>query len=117
MKKLTGKQWKEFYNDPQYWGPDSWFEEENMTINGNPIPDDNLSDADSLNTMKDTDIVCINGGVVYLSNNFNDTVSLESHITQWKKTKNTTLILIEVKKELEKDIKQSIKNLGGKILV
>ncbi len=117
MKKLTGKQWKEFYNDPQYWGPDSWFEEKDITINGKPIPNDDLSDADSLNTMKDTDIVKINGGVVYLSTAVNDTVLLENHIAQWKKAKNITLILIEVKKELEKDLKQSIKNLGGKILV
>lgn len=115
MKKMTGKEWKEFYNDPQFWGPDVWAVSKEITINNESIPDD-LGDVDWLNNMKDTDIVRISGGIVYLTDDAKDGPSLEKYFLDWRKSQNVAKILIEVRKKETDYFKQAIQHMGGKII-
>lgn len=118
MKKMTGKEWKDFYNDPVYWGPEVWFEGEEITVNGQALDsDDPWGETNGLDSMEDTDIVRIAGGIVYLTEDAKDGPSLEKYFLTWRKAQTVTKILVEVRKKEAEYFKQAIKHMGGKVIM
>lgn len=111
MKKMTGKEWKDFYGDPNYWKEGIWFDGEYITIDGEPIEDD-----EALDQVKDDSIVRILSGVVFLNDEDTVGVSLETYYARWKKEQTTVTLVVRVNKTRLPHLEQLIKDNGGKIL-
>lgn len=113
--KMSGFEFKKFWNDSEYWpGKDgeTYVEEEEITVNDVVI--DELVDPDSV---KDTDIVVINGGYINSDNESIDGRELEKHFKLWKKKQSKTTFLVECDKSNLDGIKSAILAAGGKVVL
>lgn len=110
MKKMTGKEWNEFYSDPVFWEDGVWYEGEEFSVDGQVV--ENCNDI----TIKDDAIVRISGGVVFLNDDDKEGISLESYFTKWKKLQTEETILFKIHKNKAEEVKRIIKAYHGKIL-
>lgn len=104
MIKTTGAEFKEFYNDSEFWPESAWHDYETITRNGK-VKDDYIGIADS-------DIITIEGGAVY---EVPDEPTFEEYFKLWRKKQSTAIIVVECLKEKSETLKTAIKELGGKI--
>lgn len=111
--KISGKEWNEFYNDKKYWPDygDIWHEDELVTINDNLVDEINYD----LSTIKDTDLIEVKYGVVYLGS-YEKTISLLSYFKRWKKEQNNSIVMFTCKKEDEAYFIGKLEKHGAKIV-
>ena len=109
MKKLTGKEWKQFYHDDSFWRKGVWFEEEMLTVNGEEQEDLDMDE------VEDDDIVRISGGVVHFPEEEKEDLSFEVFISRWQKMQRTERFVVTVDKERSASLKELIKANHGKI--
>ena len=110
MVKTTGKEFKEFYNDPKIWKVGTYYEDEYIIVNGEePGPDFDVE------KLKDTDRIVLEGGTFYSSENERFGTTLEVVFKKWRKEKTVVYTVISCRPEKLALIKDAIKKLGGKI--
>lgn len=108
--KMSGAEWKAFYNDKAFWS-NVTHGEEVITINGQP------DDSEKYVDMEDTDVVRVEGGLVYDHENSDEPIcSLETYIKRWRKAQKQATLTILIDKASEKALREIVKTLGGKIL-
>ena len=92
--KMTGAQFKAFL--AAEWGPDAYWEETEITVNGEPMPDD-CDDA----FVKDADTITITGGVIYQDqvHNPQSCINAEPFARKWLKAQSTVTLMVEVPRE------------------
>lgn len=113
--KTTGAEFKEYYQDENYWVLDAWHDDHAIKVNGEYI-DDITTD------MPDDAEVVIESGVVFIpvqseSGMEEKDVPLVSHFKAWRKQKTCTTLVITVEKEHLDAVKVAIKSQQGVVSV
>lgn len=109
--KTTGAEWNRFYQDEAFWPEGRWPEEEDVTLNGQPVGEDF-----AFESIADTDVLVVSGGVVFDQDVVEEICSLEALFKRWKKKQSTIRIVMEVPKEKEQEFREAMKSGGWKIL-
>lgn len=109
MIKMTGAEFWEFYNDPKFWPEGVWHDDEVMTVNGAVVSDY------STETILPDSQVTIDGGVIFLDEEGEESRSFEGHIKKWRKSCTVAYFTVEAPKDKLDAIKTAIKAAGGKI--
>lgn len=109
MIKTSGAMFKRFYNDDSAWPKDSWHEDEELLVNGEPIGDGSFDD------IPDDAEVILSGGVVFGLPNGTET-SMELHLKRWLKRQTTTVVLVECDHSAVDQVKAAVKAAGGRVL-
>ena len=105
--KTTGLEFKRFYNDKSIWGYGVYYEEEELTVDGII-----LKDNDEIDSIPDSAKVALSGGVVYLNPSDTDGPSMEKYFRMWKKKQDTEIIVCEVKKDRKAEVEDAIRKMG-----
>jgi len=108
--KITGKEWKLYYNDKSAWPENAWHEDEFITVNGKEADDDTR-----LDRVKDEDEIILVGGVRFENSNDTEGHSFESHFKKWRKTQSGSFVTIFIPFEKKMDVSAALKSLGIKI--
>lgn len=108
--KATGREWKDFYEDDNFWPKGAWHEGEEIWIDGKWLEEFTPEE------LSDSSILTVKGGIVYLSEDANDGPSLETFFKRWRKNRNTTIFIVEVSKECTDAMRALIVSAGGKIV-
>ena len=117
MVKIIGVEWNRFYADESAWPEGAWYDDAEITIDGQLVDDDF-----DLSEVPDSAIMTVSGGLVFLDGSVNNAMNyqrqivLETHLRRWKKRQTTTVILFEVHKSDVDAIKSAIANAGGKVI-
>ncbi|MBK7107446.1 MAG: hypothetical protein IPH62_19440 [Ignavibacteriae bacterium] len=113
MINTTGLEWKEFLNDKNLFNEETeqWIDNFNLYINGSEVDDDF-----DISIIKDTDVIKIEGGEYHPSSysTDNDRTDLDVVFKKWKKERNEMCLIIKIKKEDEKLVRELIKKIGNK---
>ena len=108
--KTTGREFKQFYNDNSWWSPETWHEDDEISING-AERDDEME----LGAIPDDVIVSISGGVV-LGLPDGKQPTLEAYFKRWRKEQNTAHLVVECSKEAVQTVMSAVKAAGGKVV-
>lgn len=108
MIKTIGAMIKRFYNDDSAWPEDSWHEDEDLLVDGEPIGDRSFDD------IPDDAAVILSGGVVFGLPNGTET-SMELHFKRWLKRQTTTVVLVECDHSAVDQVKAAVKAAGGRV--
>jgi hypothetical protein len=105
---MTGAQYKAFLNSD--WGPDAYWEEAEITINGNPIPEDGIND----DAIKDSDTMVITGGAICQDQvkHPHTWINAEPFARKWLKSLSTVTLMVDVPREHADDYAARIGALG-----
>ena len=108
--KMTGAQYKAFMEAD--WGPDAMREEAEITINGEPVPEDFCDDERTL--MKDGDLITVSGGVLYPDQTGRPRhfIDAERFARKWLKDQSVVTLLVEVPREYSDQIAKLIAENG-----
>ena len=108
--KATGAEWQKFYTDAAFWPEGAWHEDEEITIDGDPWPEDqDLAHPPAVGKMT------VSGGIVRLSEDALDGQSLEAYFRRWKKLQDTVFLGIEVHKDRAEAVRIAVVAAGGKV--
>ena len=108
--KTTGAEWKKFYRDDSVWPKDSYYQDEEITVDGAE-----WNWELDIMTVSDSAILRVSGGVVFLKDDDDNQPSLEAHFKRWRKKQNTALILCEAPKDRAAGVEAAIIAAGGKV--
>lgn len=109
--KMTGSEFKAFYNDPAFWPEDVWHEDAELSVDGVDQPD-GIDDE----KLSDTSVVKISEGVVFGPKwDGSDNPSLESYFKSWRKKQSSTFFTVECDKAVFEAVKAAIIAAGGKV--
>lgn len=106
--KTTGLEWKKFHMDDREWPNDSWYEDEEVRVDG-----DILSCDFDFNLIPANAIVSVSGGVFYDGNN--SPMALQTKFNRWRRKQKTTVLLVEVPKDKASAVSNAIAAAGGKV--
>lgn len=109
--KMSGSEFKRFYNDPKIWPDDVWHEDTEMSVDGVDQPDGIDDEA-----LSDTAVVSISGGTVYGPQWDGDNPSLETYFKRWRKAQALTFFTVECDKADLDAVKAAIIAAGGKVI-
>lgn len=107
MITLSGKEFKEFMDDDEYWTKDTFLEDDTIIVDNFEV-----SETFFYNNISDTSIVKATGSIIFKDK----VVKLETFIKNWRKKQNTTYIILELDKDNLEDILKSLKSLNCKII-
>ncbi|MDY0362672.1 MAG: hypothetical protein RBR08_14570 [Desulforegulaceae bacterium] len=107
--KISGYEFKKFYEDPIAWPDGCWHEEAVLKINGEKM-DLNID------FIKDTDEIEFIEGVVYTEDDVVSIGTLEESFLKWRNAQDTVFVLVQVDKNLLDSVSAAIRNAGGTIL-
>lgn len=107
--KTTGAEWKKFYNDPGFWPPGAWHDDEVITVGGVACEEVLFDD------VADNQQFTVHGGVVYLKENDRDGPSLESHFRRWRKRQSNLYLCVVVPRDKETELREFLKQIGGAV--
>lgn len=105
--KVTGAEFKKFYNDSSIWTEGVYHEEVVFAVNGVVV--DELSDP-----LLDTDIVSFSGGFITNEDNAN-LGTFTGAFRKWKKKRSAALFVVECDINNVNHVKQCIHQAGGKV--
>jgi hypothetical protein len=94
---MTGAQFKAWLNSD--WGPDAMWEEEDYTVNGAEVLEDEQYDTDKI---ADTDVVVLKSGIIFTDQNdiqHCPTISAVTHAKSWLKAQSTVTLMVDVPRE------------------
>lgn len=106
-KNISGKELKAFYADPTFWPDDSYQDDTEFLLNGKVCTE--------LPELKDSDVIQIRGGV-FVSDNDEKVILLQSAFNKWKKTQTRTHLVIELDVSKEAEVRKSLQAMGVKII-
>jgi len=114
--KTTGAEFKRWYTGPYWEGNGMWHEEEIITVNGGEVGE---LDSD-LNSVEDTDVLTISGGIIYdddaIPYDPENSKDFEKEFRKWRKQQNFVILLVQVPKSFEGELRDYLKTLKGKVL-
>lgn len=108
--KMTGAQFKAWLNSD--WGPDAMWEEEDYTVNGAEVLEDESYDTDKI---ADTDVVVLKSGIIFTDQNdirHCPTISAVTHAKGWLKAQSTVTLMVDVPREHADWFATTIKGMG-----
>ena len=108
--KTTGAEWERFYADEVFWPDGAWHEDEEITIDGNPWPEDQ-----DLAHPPASGKITVSGGIVRLSEAALEGQSLEAYFRRWKKLQDTVFLVIRVHKDCADAVRIAVVSAGGKV--
>lgn len=108
--KISGADFKKFYNDKKWWPDGIWHEEESISVNG-VEKDCYETDYDKI---LDSDLLVISGGCVLSDKR--EICSMETYIRRWKSALAERIILVKAPQKKLGDIVGAIKGAGGKVI-
>lgn len=109
--KVTGAEFKRFYDDGPWWTGETFHEDADLSINGTLRPDGIDSDS-----VQDTDEVTISGGVMLGPEwEEGEGPSLEEYFERWRKAQTTEIFSVECDKTIVDAVKAAIRQAGGKV--
>lgn len=109
--KVTGAEFKRFYDDKSWWPKNSYHEGADLSINGELQPDGIDSDS-----VQDTDEVTISGGFMFDPEwEEGEGPSLEEYFERWRKAQTTEIFSVECDKTIVDAVKAAIRQAGGKV--
>ena len=110
--KTTGKEFKQFWEDPEFWPADgeTYVEEELITVNG--VEQESFDH----NTVSDVDILAVSGGMVFSPVVGPEDQSLESYFKRWRKKQATATLVVECDITKRDELAALIKSNGGKVV-
>lgn len=107
--KMTGAEFKRFYNDPLSWPEGTWYEDGVITVDGveqEEIHEDKISD-----TAKVV-IVC---GVVFLNQDDREGVAFDTYFRRWLKMQTMRQLVVQVDASKLDAVVAAVKAAGGKV--
>lgn len=113
--KTNGAEFKKFYFDPEWWFTQNdskgtehtWWDDGLILINGEEVDDPE--------DCGDTDLVELVDGVVLGTVVGRAAPSLEGYFRRWKKAQNELSFLVSCPRSKEKEVRDAIRDAGGKI--
>jgi hypothetical protein len=108
--KTNDAEWKAFYNDAAAWPDGTWHEDEEITVDGEPV----YGDVD-FGSVSDECAMTVKGGVVYLSID-QEGPTLETYFRRWKEKQTTATILVKLPKDKLGDFGAALAAFGAKIV-
>jgi hypothetical protein len=111
--KLSGKDFKKFYTDKEYWPEDMWHESETVTVEGVE-----LEESYDYTEIADDAVVRVTGGVVQRDSAFDkdESMTFERFLKIWIKRQSRVRLIVEVHKDDLSSFKSTIRGFGWKIL-
>jgi monoamine oxidase len=110
--KMSGKDFKDFYNDPTLWAGEAYHDDVLILVNGAEFVSDAL-DGDA-STIADTDQVVVEYGVYYAPDGADK--DLAAVARRWLKARSTTTLLVEVAKDKQVALVAAVKAAGGRVV-
>jgi len=108
--KTSGLEFKAFYNDSKVWKNGRWHEDEIVFINHH------LVDEFDIAKINDSDMVLIEGGVIYEEDGATEVGGFEGQFRKWKRNQDTTTLLVRAPNAKTEAIRAAIKAAGGTLL-
>lgn len=109
--KTNGKELKEFWNlSEPWWLKDGWVEGDSYTVNGVE-----MDESFEPGSAEDTDQITIVSGVIVDATSERE-LDLNTQFRKWRKSLNTTTVVVEVANDKLDALKFHVKSLGGKIV-
>jgi hypothetical protein len=109
--KISKSEWQAFIADDQFWG-ENYMEDVLLELDGIEMSDD---DDKFKNLPPNASLVVSSGAVL---NSVGDYIrSIDAQIKLWRKKRQYTTIIVEVKKDALDDVKSAILSAGGKIIL
>jgi hypothetical protein len=108
--KMSGAEFKKFYEDDEFWPDGVWHEDAQISVDGEDRPDGVES-----NEVSDTSVVVIEGGALFGEQWEYEGPSLETYFRRWRKKQTTTFLTVECDHTKLEAVKAAIKAAGGKI--
>jgi hypothetical protein len=117
--KTTVAEFTAFYNDPEVWANEAWYEDATLSIDGKEVPDE--TDWSTVpESLGAASTLVINGGVLLrpkkkgsMSNT--DAFDFEAVFKRWRKAQTTATVVASVPKEKLDELKAFLKTIGGKV--
>jgi hypothetical protein len=107
MIKTSGKEFKAFYNDQEYW-QDGWFHDDTK------ISVDGEDDTDlDLGAIGDLSEVIINGGTVFKGDYAAANISFEKHFKDWRKAQKFEFVTVKIPKGKSESVLEFVKSLNS----
>jgi len=100
--KMTGAEFKRYYNDDDAWQEGWWHEDAQIEIDGE-THDDVPGDID------DSAKVRIIGGAIVRGHEDLEAISMEGHARKWLKTQSTVSLAFDVPKDKVEAVKAAVK--------
>lgn len=105
MKRMLGVDFKRFYSDPAIWGPDTYWDDGTISVDGNP---EASLDGEAVS---DTSIVVIDGGELY-EHLPGVPVDLEACIDWWRARQENAAFSVQVPKDKVEAFKAAMAGFG-----
>jgi hypothetical protein len=110
--KLSGVEFKRYYQDPEFWPEGLWHDDEEITVDGvAPEPG-----ADLL-AIPDTCVIDVKGGVLLLEKGESRFagIAMDSHMRAWQRKQTVRNLLVEVDESKLEAVVAAIKAAGGRV--
>jgi hypothetical protein len=118
--KVSGKEWNEFYSDPEFWSKGYYHDDDLIYIDGQNVEE--MEDY-SLENVNNNSIVDIQYGFVLKDPENPGTdlrpteiCTLQNYFKRWKRKQTKTKVVIEIDKDKLDELKKVVKSVGAKIL-
>lgn len=112
--KTIGAEFKHFYSDKDFWPEGEnyvWHEDETIVVDG--AERDREAEID---TISDTAVVVIDGGVIFGPAHGGGEPSFESYFKRWRKRQHTASFVVECDKDVFEAVKAAVVAAGGRVL-
>jgi len=108
--KTTGAEFKRFYSDAKFWPDGSWHDDDVIIVDG---VHQEYIEADKI---PDSSNVVIKCGFVFLSQEDDTGVALDTYFKRWLKAQTTRTVLVEIDAAKLDDLFAAINSCGGKVV-
>jgi hypothetical protein len=116
--KTTVAEFTAFYNDPEVWANEAWYEDATLSIDGKEVPDE--TDWSTVpESLGAASTLVINGGVLLRPKKKGsmetDGLDFEAVFKRWRKAQTTATLAVTVPKDKLDELKAFVKAIGGKV--
>lgn len=117
--KTTVAEFVAFYNDPEVWANEAWYEDARLVAGGVELGDD-IDWSSIPSSLTAADVITIDGGVLLRPKKPSamssaDAFDFEAVFKAWRKRQTTATVSVSVPKDRLDDLKAFLKGLGGKV--
>lgn len=113
MVKCSGAEWNAFYQDKTFWKDSFYHEDEVMKLDGEVVEEGERGLEHLPPEMK----VEILSGIVRLGDRSDaDIIDLETYFRQWKKAQDYSVLMVQVPKARETELRAFLKSQKCKVL-
>lgn len=105
MKRMSGAEFKRFYKDPAVWGPDTYWDDALISVDGDA--EASLDDE----SVSDTAVVEIDGGELY-KHLAGVPVDLEDCVDWWRARQRSAMFSVQVPNDKIEAFRSALAELG-----